>query len=94
VTAESWTLCIRQELQEVLDAQTHSDAEAEVGDLLLNVLRFARYLGVDAMRGAEASAAKVNRRFNYIDRHIETGLTERERHLAARRLWNECKEGE
>jgi nucleoside triphosphate diphosphatase len=64
---------IAEEAQEVAEAQTQTEREEEIGDLLFVVANLARHLRVDPEAALRAANAKFTRRF----RHIETSLAAR-----------------
>ena len=85
---------LREELDELLAAQTDAEREEELGDLLFTVVNLARWLKLEpegALRGANV---KFRRRFRY----IEERAREAGRPLAAHSLaqldamWNAARE--
>jgi ATP diphosphatase len=60
------------EVREAIAVGSHSDIEAEVGDVLIAVVNLARHLGVDA----ETAARRANGRFESRFRHMEKAADE------------------
>jgi tetrapyrrole methylase family protein/MazG family protein len=82
-----------EELRELADAASPEQAKAELGDLLLNVANYARYLGIDAEEALREAGHKFRRRFTAVeaaarDRHIDMKTQSRESLMA---LWDEAK---
>jgi tetrapyrrole methylase family protein/MazG family protein len=84
---------VREELDEVLAAQTDAERAEEMGDLLFALVNWARWLRVEPETALRQTNAKFYRRFHYIESvlaergKLMTGCTLAE--LDA--LWNEAK---
>lgn len=87
---------VREELDEVHEAWQAGDQphiQEEIGDLLLVVVNLARHLKVNPEIALREATRKFTRRFNYIERQIETsGRALRDCQLAELDgLWHEAK---
>jgi ATP diphosphatase len=84
---------VREEIAEVETAATPDEQEVEVGDLLLAVVNWARWLGVDAETALRRANARFARRF----RGVEQMARERKLNVATltmeelEALWQEAK---
>ncbi len=87
---------VEEECAEVKEAYKSGDdthTEEEIGDLLLVVIEFARYLNIDPDIALHKSNNKFRRRFNYIEEEAK----KQNRNLKDMNLeemdnlWNECK---
>jgi tetrapyrrole methylase family protein/MazG family protein len=56
-----------EELRELAGAATPQAASEELGDLLLNVANYARYLGIDAEQALREAGHKFRRRFTAVE---------------------------
>jgi tetrapyrrole methylase family protein/MazG family protein len=84
---------LAEELRELESAATPEEASAELGDLLLNVANYARYLGIDAEQALREAGHKFRRRFTAVEsiareRGIDMKAQKRE---ALMMLWEEAK---
>jgi len=84
---------LTEEVDELARAATKEEAAAELGDLLLNVANYARYLGIDAEEALREAGHKFRKRFAHVealarDRRIEMRSQPVEELL---RLWAEAK---
>jgi len=82
-----------EELRELETASTPQEAADELGDLLLNVANYARYLGIDAEEALREAGHKFRRRFTAVesrarDRGLDLKAQPRESLMA---LWDEAK---
>jgi MazG family protein len=82
-----------EELRELEAASTPAEAAAELGDILLNVANYARYLGIDAEEALREAGHKFRRRFNGVEsraknRGLDLKAESRESLIA---LWDEAK---
>ncbi|MFT0892307.1 nucleoside triphosphate pyrophosphohydrolase [Pseudochelatococcus sp. G4_1912] len=87
---------VHEELAEVEEAIQIGDAKAvkdEIGDLLFSVANLARHLGIDPEEATRSTNRKFERRFKYIEEHIDkTGKTINEASLEEmENLWREAK---
>jgi tetrapyrrole methylase family protein/MazG family protein len=85
---------LNEELRELADAASPEEAQAELGDLLLNVANYARYLGIDAEEALREAGHKFRARFTVVesrarDRGIDLKSQPRE---ALMSLWDEAKQ--
>ena len=85
-----------EELRELAEAPTPESASAELGDLLLNVVNYARYLGIDAEEALREAGHKFRRRFTAVEsrareRSLDMKSQSRE---ALMSLWEEAKSAE
>jgi tetrapyrrole methylase family protein/MazG family protein len=60
---------LQEEIAELAEAKTKEDQTAEFGDILFNVVNYARYLGIDAEEALRESGHKFRRRFNGVEDH-------------------------
>ncbi len=58
---------IAEEADEVARARSDEERREELGDLLLNLANYARYLGVDAVEALRLAANKFRRRFEAVE---------------------------
>jgi tetrapyrrole methylase family protein / MazG family protein len=84
---------VREEIDEVLHAQTEAEYVGEIGDLLFVVVNWARWLKVDPEVALRQTNAKFYRRFRYIETALgEQGKTLQDSTLAEMdALWNAAK---
>jgi tetrapyrrole methylase family protein/MazG family protein len=87
---------LNEELVELAQAQSKQEQAEELGDLLLNLANYARYLDIDAEEALRGAGHKVRRRFGDVesrarDRGIEMKTQSREALMA---LWDEAKAAE
>lgn len=87
---------LREELEEVLEAMAHADANAqaeEVGDLLFAAVNLARHLKVDPEAALRLANAKFERRFRFIEERVnQAGQTLESCSLERlEQLWGEAK---
>jgi tetrapyrrole methylase family protein/MazG family protein len=85
-----------EELRELEAAATPEEATDELGDLLLNVANYARYLGIDAEQALREAGHKFRRRFTAVestarDRGLDLKSESRDSLMA---LWDEAKAAE
>ena len=84
---------LHEELEELASAPTPADATEELGDILLNVANYARYLGIDAEEALRNAGHKFRRRFTAVEsdaREQGTDMkTETREQLMAR--WDRAK---
>ncbi|RLC75175.1 MAG: nucleoside triphosphate pyrophosphohydrolase [Chloroflexi bacterium] len=84
---------VQEELEELKQARTQEEREAEVGDVLFAMVNLARWLKVDA----ESALREANARFTSRFREMERLASERGHHLSELnldqqdRLWEESK---
>jgi tetrapyrrole methylase family protein/MazG family protein len=67
-TVEGIVAKVREELGELLDAETDPDRREEVGDLLMVVVNLARRHGVEAETALRGANDKFRRRFGTVER--------------------------
>ena len=87
---------LNEELRELESASTPQEAKDELGDLLLNVANYARYLGIDAEEALREAGHRFRRRFTAVesrarDRSLDLKAETRESLMA---LWDEAKAAE
>ena len=84
---------VREELDEVVKAETDAARAEEMGDLLFVLVNWARWLKVEPETALREANAKFYRRFRYIeDRLAEQGKALTDSNLAEMdALWNEAK---
>ncbi len=87
---------LNEELTELAQAQSKQEQAEELGDLLLNLANYARYLGIDAEEALRGAGHKFRRRFGDVEtrareRGIDMKAQSREALMA---LWDEAKAGE
>jgi tetrapyrrole methylase family protein/MazG family protein len=58
---------LHEELEELAAAPTPEEAADELGDILLNVANYARYLGIDAEEALRNAGHKFRRRFTAVE---------------------------
>ncbi|MDO9424932.1 MAG: nucleoside triphosphate pyrophosphohydrolase [Methylobacter sp.] len=88
---------VLEELDEVKEAWQSGDQahiQEEIGDLLLVAVNLARHLNVNAEVALKESTKKFSRRFQHIERQLETsGLNLKDCELAELDvLWNQAKQ--
>jgi tetrapyrrole methylase family protein/MazG family protein len=85
-----------EEVRELDAAPSQQEASAELGDLLLNVVNYARYLGLDAEESLREAGHKFRRRFTAIEAAArERGLDMREQgRESLMELWQGAKSRE
>ncbi len=81
---------IDEELIEVEQAESPSEKEAEVGDLLFSVVNFARHLGIDPEAALRGTTAKFECRFREVERMADKPLSSMDI-LAMEELWQRAK---
>ncbi|HLF76710.1 MAG TPA: nucleoside triphosphate pyrophosphohydrolase [Dehalococcoidia bacterium] len=87
---------LQEEIAELGAASTPEDAADELGDILLNVVNYARYLGLDAEEALRNAGHKFRRRFVA----VEDLARERELDMKAQSrdtlmgLWGEAKKSQ
>lgn len=84
---------VREEIEEVIAAQTQAERFREIGDLLLVVAVWARWLGVNPEDALRAANRRFYERFTYIERRArEQGRSVSDMTLDEMdALWNEVK---
>jgi tetrapyrrole methylase family protein/MazG family protein len=87
---------LAEELRELSAAPSKEEASAELGDLLLNVVNYARYLGLDAEEALREAGHKFRGRFNAVEtaareRGLDLKQQSRETLMA---LWRDAKSRE
>ncbi|MEA4812213.1 MAG: nucleoside triphosphate pyrophosphohydrolase [Anaerolineaceae bacterium] len=85
---------VREELQELLEAKTPEEKEAEAGDLLFACVNVIRWLKIDPEMALRETNARFRKRFSYIEaKAAEQGKSLQELGFEAMdALWNEAKE--
>jgi tetrapyrrole methylase family protein/MazG family protein len=87
---------LHEELEELVSAPTPEAATDELGDILLNVANYARYLGIDAEEALRNAGHKFRRRFTALETEARTEgadlKSETRAQLMAR--WSKAKESE
>jgi tetrapyrrole methylase family protein/MazG family protein len=84
---------VREEIEEVRQAESREELTSELGDLLFALVNLARWKNVDAESALRAANAKFKRRFG----HVEQGAKQQGRNLSAlsleemESLWEEAK---
>lgn len=87
---------VKEEIEEIRDAESDFELASEIGDLLFALVNVARWKHVDAESVLRATNMKFKKRFAY----IEQGAKRQERKLSELtleemdRLWNEAKKKE
>lgn len=84
---------LNEELSELQSASSKEEAATELGDLLLNVANYARYLDIDAEEALREAGHKFRRRFTRVEsearqRGIDMKTLSRDELMA---LWAEAK---
>ena len=76
-----------------LDSIEFAHLEEEFGDLLLSVVNYARYLGVDASLAMEKANRKFKKRFDFVEESMKSkNLPMDDKHLEEMMgFWNEAK---
>jgi tetrapyrrole methylase family protein/MazG family protein/ATP diphosphatase len=59
------------ELERAVASETKERVEAELGDLLLALVNYARHLGVDAEEALRKSTDRFNQRFSHVEARVE-----------------------
>lgn len=84
---------LSEEIAELAAARSQEEAAAELGDILLNLANYARYLDVDAEEALRLAGHKFRRRFAAVeslarDRGLDLRALPRQELIA---LWEEAK---
>ena len=79
------------ELKEAESSGSTEKIEEEIGDLLFSVANISRHHGIDPERALRGTIDKFVRRFNYIEKRLDTRQADLE---AMDALWNEAKQKE
>jgi MazG family protein len=85
-----------EEVAELRAAQSTSEVEGEIGDLLFVIVNIARFLKVDPEQALRKTNAKFRRRF----KHVEDGVTSQGKSMRdatieeMETLWQSAKDGE
>jgi len=58
---------VQEELQELQEANTPEEVEAEFGDVMFSLVNYARFLGVDPELALEKTNQKFTKRFNMME---------------------------
>ncbi len=84
---------VREELDELLAAESHADRREELGDLLMVTVNLARRHGIEAEAALRAANAKFRRRFRSVERQAaERGVALRDLDFdQLDRLWDAAK---
>ncbi|MFZ5854830.1 MAG: nucleoside triphosphate pyrophosphohydrolase [Chloroflexota bacterium] len=84
---------VREELDELLRAESHADRREELGDLLMVTVNLARRHGIEAEAALRAANAKFRRRFRSVERQAaERGVALRDLDFdQLDRLWDAAK---
>jgi tetrapyrrole methylase family protein/MazG family protein len=82
-----------EELSELANAPSEEEATDELGDILLNIVNYARYLGIDSEEALRHAGHKFRRRFGAIETLArQRGINMKdESHERLMVLWNEAK---
>ncbi|MBZ0289537.1 MAG: nucleoside triphosphate pyrophosphohydrolase [Anaerolineae bacterium] len=85
---------VREEIEEVIAAQTDAERAEEIGDLLFVLVNWARWLKVEPETALREANAKFYRRFRYIEEQLaEQGKELADSNLAEMdTLWNGAKQ--
>lgn len=82
---------IMEEIDEVKQAGSHNEQQAEIGDLLFAVVNWSRWLDIDPEIALREANERFKKRFAYIETHAPKPLGEMTlEELDA--LWNQAKE--
>lgn len=87
---------VTEEMREVDDAAKSGDGSAieeEIGDLLLSVVNWARWLGVDAVSALDRANRKFSGRFGYVESSMRAQKIAMDKSSLGEmmRLWREAK---
>jgi tetrapyrrole methylase family protein/MazG family protein len=87
---------LNEELGELAAAKTKEEAQAEFGDILINLANYARYLDIDAEEALREAGHKFRRRFEGVEREAKAASADmksmsRDELMA---LWARAKAGE
>jgi uncharacterized protein YabN with tetrapyrrole methylase and pyrophosphatase domain len=88
---------LHEEIAELADAPTPEAALDELGDILFNVVNYARYLGLDAEDALRAAGHKFRRRFGGVERLVASQGTETMKGMTREELmalWGQVKASE
>ena len=85
---------LTEELEELSQASSPEEAADELGDLLLNLANYARYLGIDAEEALRQAGHKFRRRFAAVEsraraRNVDLKALSRDELMG---LWQEAKQ--
>ncbi len=85
---------LREELDELQEAQSDAEREQELGDLLFTLVNLARWMKLEPEGALRAANARFRRRFRYVEeRARDSGQPLNEHSLAQLdALWNEAKQ--
>jgi uncharacterized protein YabN with tetrapyrrole methylase and pyrophosphatase domain len=83
----------REELDELLTADTHEEQAEEIGDLLFVLVNWARWLKVEPETALREANTKFYRRFRYIEQQVRANGKVLSDHTLAEldALWDEAK---
>lgn len=91
--SEEVMLKVEEELQELNNANTQSEKEEELGDLLFSLVNLARFLKIDPEEALTKTIAKFQTRFTYIEHELaQKGQTPQDATLEEMdALWEKAK---
>jgi tetrapyrrole methylase family protein/MazG family protein len=84
---------LREEMDEVLEAETPEHRAEEVGDVLFVMVNVARWLGVEPEMALRDANRKFYQRFHYMEQQVKANGKEMSDHTLAEldKLWDEAK---
>ena len=87
---------INEELEEIRQASSKAEKQAELGDLLLNIANYARYLDIDAEEALREAGHKFRRRFEGVEQRAQAASHDLAELSAPEllALWQEVKTNE
>src|SRR3954471_6610933 len=88
---------LTEEVAELAAATSKQEAQAELGDLLLNVANYARYLGLDAEEALREAGHKFRRRFGSVEQLVAADGHETMKGMTREQLmayWGQVKAAE
>jgi len=85
---------LHEELQELAAAETPTETEEELGDLLFTAVNLARHLKVDPEQALRKANAKFRQRFGHVERAVTTdgGTWQQTSLVEMERLWRQAKQ--